>query len=150
MERLLPSAFGPPDLGVEAGPLSQRQRAIVLEDPDADSPVIQHALRAARSSYAPYTGSYAGCALRTEEGSFHAGGYIENAAFNPSVLAVQSALLHLHLRGPGLDTAVISELALVEVDGPTTQLAATRRLLDVIAPEAVFTYRPGRSSREVS
>jgi cytidine deaminase len=144
VEQLLPSAFGPSDLGVEAGLLDQRETAIVVEGADEDSPIVRHALRAARCSYAPYTGAYAGCALRTKQGTFHAGGYIENAAFNPSVLAVQSALLHLHLKGPGLD-AEVSELALVEVDGPTTQLAATQRLLDAVAPEAAFTYRRGRS-----
>ncbi len=117
----------------------------MVEGADDDSPVVRNALRAARFSYAPYTGAYAGCALRTEQGTLHAGGYVENAAFNPSVLAVQSALLHLHLKGPGLDAAEVSELALVEVDGPTTQLAATQRLLGAVAPEAAFTYRRGRS-----
>jgi cytidine deaminase len=144
MEQLLPFAFGPVHLGVEAGLLDQRRTTIVLESDDQDSPVVQQALRAARSSYAPYTDSYAGCALRTEQGTVHAGGYVEIAAFNPSVLAVQSALLHLHLRGPGLDVAEISDVALVEVDGPTTQLAATQRLLDVVAPEATFSYHRGR------
>lgn len=167
LNRLLPAAFGPSDLGVEVGLAQQRPRMIALTDTDfpqprptssagvtvdtagnsrtnADLRLVEEALAAARSSYAPYTGTFAGCALRTEEGGVHAGGYVENAAFNPSVLALQAALLHLHLRGPGLDEARISEVALVEVPGPTTQRAATRRLLDAIAPEAAFSYHHAR------
>lgn len=167
VDQLLPAAFGPADLGVEAGMLEGRLTEIMLHEeqtppashhptpradasssveraPDAgDSNLVWEALQAARSSYAPYTGSFAGCALRTERGTVHTGRYVENAAFNPSVLAIQSALLQLHLRGPGLDAARITDVALVEVDGPTTQLGATRQFLKVVAPEATFSYRRG-------
>ena len=50
----------------------------------ATSSMVYVALEAANMSYAPYSKSYAGVALRTSRGII-AGAHAENAAFNPSI-----------------------------------------------------------------
>ena len=141
LEALLPDSFRPGDLGVAAGPFDQSRVEMTVGN-HRGSALVEAARQAAGSSYAPYTGSYAGCSLQTTEGVTYAASYIENAAYNPSCLALPCALLRFHLHG-GEDTAGrIEQVALVEVQGPTSQRAVTERLLKVTAPAASFSYHP--------
>jgi cytidine deaminase len=123
---LLPSAFGPRDLGAVAALLDHSQlplRASV----DADDALGQAALGAARSSYAPYTGAHAGIALQTAEGTVVTGRYAESAAYNPSLPALQSALVELAFRG--IDRTTVTAAVMLESTAAASQRAAAESLL---------------------
>jgi cytidine deaminase len=127
---LLPQSFGPADLGVAAGLLASRPPSLAV-DPRSDSPLAREALAAASASYAPYTGAYAGLALRLQAGGVVAGRYAESAAYNPSLPALQAALSALALaRGA---RSAIAEAVLVEADGRTSQRTAAEAALRQIA-----------------
>jgi len=108
---LLPSSFGPRDLGISGGLLQRDDHRLVIDDTDD---LAQAALQAANMSYAPYSKSYAGVALRTHDGKIVTGAYAENAAFNPSLSPLPAALSQLNLRGGSWED--IAECALVRVD----------------------------------
>ena len=98
--------------------------------------LVDAALDAASRSYAPYSKSSSGCAIQTDRQTF-AGSYLENAAFNPSLPPLQSALVNLVLAGE--DFAAIRRVVLVEVNGAAiSQRAATEAVLAAIAPRARF------------
>ena len=106
----LPNAFGPQDLGVTQmlfDPQTQRLS-------EHDDPLVQAAINAASQSYAPYTGAYSGIALQLASGYWITGRYAENAAFNPSLPPLQSALILMQLHGhpvSALRRAVLVEVA---------------------------------------
>lgn len=96
LEALLPESFGPADLGVDSYALPPAPVALALLGPPAEAgdPVLAScALDAAGRSRAPFSGRLAGVALRTTGGQVHTGSYIESAAYNPSVPALQAAVL---------------------------------------------------------
>ncbi len=84
LDELLPYSFGPDDLGVSGGMLSD---TTVLTGSGAEL-----ARAAAAKSWAPYSGMKAGVAVRCAEQWF-GGSYLENAAFNPSLNPAQYALI---------------------------------------------------------
>jgi homodimeric cytidine deaminase len=96
-------------------------------------PEIVAALDAARRSYAPYSKSPSGVALRTASGRLYRGSYIENVAFNPSLSPLQTALT-APIAG-GEDYSSISTVALVEAEGARiSQRPVTEIVLRAIAP----------------
>jgi cytidine deaminase len=91
------------------------------------------ALGAARKSYAPYTKAYSGVAIGTRLGHTYKGAYIENAAYNPSLPPLQTALVALITAGESY--SAISEVVLVEEEGaPISQKSAAEAVLSAIAP----------------
>jgi cytidine deaminase len=96
LAELLPSSFGPRDLGITGGLLQRDDHGLTI---DEDDELARAALAAANMSYAPYSKSYAGVALRTRSGEIVSGAYAENAAFNPSLSPLPAALSQLNLRG---------------------------------------------------
>jgi cytidine deaminase len=125
---LLPDAFGPGDLGVTAALMSPQDNHLKLIDPAAD-PVTEAALRAANASYAPYSHSYAGVALRTGDGRVYSGAVAENAAFNPSLSPLEAAVVSLVISG-GRAYSDITDAVLVEVAGAVaSQVSATKAVL---------------------
>ena len=74
-------------------------------------------------SYAPYSKSFAGVAVRTRDGRIFSGAYAENAAFNPSLSPLQAALSQLNLGGAGWSD--IAEGVLVCVDDLHANAART-------------------------
>ena len=86
---LLPQAFGPADLGLTGGLLSAHTKASDSDDLRA------RAKEAAQASYAPYTQSPSGIAIRTKDGQIFTGSYLENAGYNPSLSPLQAALVAL-------------------------------------------------------
>ena len=108
---LLPSAFGPRDLGIEGGLLQRDDHGLRIEE---TGDVAKAALEAANMSYAPYSKSFAGAAVRSRDGSIVRGPYAENAAFNPSMSPLEAALSLLNLRRASWDD--IEEVVLVAVD----------------------------------
>jgi cytidine deaminase len=109
---LLPDAFGPQHLGVSVGLMQHPEQQ--LSGPGLENPLLAAALAAANRSYAPYSGGYAGVALRLHNGDVYSGAYAENAAFNPSLPAMQAALSQVNLAGhewSEIDKAVLVQAA---------------------------------------
>ena len=154
----LPNAFGPKDLNVDGGLMDPKlcTHTLVLNNPSTD-PVIVAALAAACGSYAPYLTpspkvppqpppycgpyGYAGIALQLADGSIHPGRNAENAAYNPSLSPLESALsfANMNLPSPGTLPAV-TRCVLVELQTMSTQLSATQAVLSACAPTVTVEY----------
>jgi cytidine deaminase len=130
LSELLPSSFGPRDLGIDGGLLQPENHALSISDSDV---VAQAALRAANMSYAPYSKSFAGIALRTKDGRIFSAAYAENAAFNPSLSPLPAALSQLNLGGAEWNE--IAEAVLACVDDLHTN--ATRTVLAAVGGVAL-------------
>lgn len=131
----LPRAFGPKDLGVDGGLMAPMDHPLSLDETDE---LAQAAFRAARMSYAPYSRSYAGVALRAGDGRIFFGPYAENAAFNPSMEPLEVALSALNLAGG--DFGGIAEAVLVEVE-PGMHEGAARTVLATVSAAPLRTVR---------
>ncbi len=92
----LPCAFGPDDLGVTTFLMDKCDHGYRLAQADS---LAQAALDAASQSHAPYTQSHSGIALETTNGTIYSGRYAENAAFNPGLPPLQTALIMMMLSG---------------------------------------------------
>lgn len=133
LSSLLPMAFGPRDLGFQNGAFPVRETKLSLAG-KGDDDLIVAALEAAEHSYAPYSGALSGVAIRTKSGRVYKGAYLENAAFNPSLSPLQTAIVQLILAGENYDR--ISRVTLVELrDAKISQASVTRAVLSTIAPE---------------
>tara|TARA_R110000868_G_scaffold73459_4_gene213020 strand:+ start:2273 stop:3148 length:876 start_codon:yes stop_codon:yes gene_type:complete len=134
--KLLPHAFGPGDLKVQGGLLSSQQHALQLMG-NANDDLLLKACEVALKSYAPYTKAYAAVVLRTQGGVLFAGAYLENAAFNPSLPAMQSALVSLAVSGRSVDEVVAAALVQVK-DNVVDHEAAARLVLKALCPTVVL------------
>jgi cytidine deaminase len=124
---LLPHSFGPRDLGVaQPGMLGAWEPALEARI-DGDDELGLAALGAARASYAPYSRAFAGVALQTADGTTVTGRYAESAAYNPSLPALQAALVQLALRGT--DRSKVEAAVLVETNAESSQHSAAKELL---------------------
>lgn len=95
---------------------------------------------AANASYAPYSRCPSGLSLITREGQIFSGSYMESAAYNPGLPALQAALVAF-ICGGGGDYDEIEAVVLVEVRGASVRYASTVRLaLQSIAPLASFHH----------
>jgi len=134
LSAILPSAFGPAALGMKEGAFPVKEANLGLIAPSSD-PLVSAALDAARKSYAPYSKSPSGVAIRSSSGRIYRGSYIENVAFNPSLSPLQTALAALIAAGEPY--TAISHVVLVELKGATiSQKPVTETVLRAIAPEA--------------
>jgi cytidine deaminase len=142
LSSILPSAFGPAALGMTHGALPVRETKLALLQSSSD-PVATAALDATQHSYAPYSNSPAGVAVRSSHGRIYRGSYIESVAFNPSLSPLQVALAALIAAGETY--SAISAVALVEAQGAKiSQKAVTETVLRAIAREVqlqVFSAR---------
>lgn len=137
---LVPDAFGPGDLGVTAALMSPQSHSMTLT-PLIHDPVVKAALAAANASYAPYTFSYAGVALKTRDGGIFTGSVAENAAFNPSMSPLEAAIVNLVISG-GKSYPDIIEAVLVEATGSkASQAVATRAVLSAITSVPLRIYQ---------
>jgi cytidine deaminase len=140
LRELLPSAFGPQDLGFKNGALPIRETNFARPNGNPDELTLA-ALDAARRSYAPYSKAHSGIAIATHSGRIHKGAYIENVAFNPSLSPLQTALAALLVAGESF--AMIERVALVEMEGPViSQKSVTEAALHAIAPAARLQVTP--------
>lgn len=137
---LLPQAFGPQDLGVEGGLITPPARPpkLNLKSESKDQLVIS-ALTAARNSYAPYSQNLAGCAIQTKNDRIYTGPQAENAAFNPSLSPLQTALICLMMDHFGTDFR-ITRTVLVEKPTFVNQREVCQNLLQTVAPNVVLEY----------
>lgn len=118
---LLPAAFGPADLGVKDKLLSPQARTLSLPDAHNDDELAQAALKAAAESYAPVSQNWAGVALKLKSGRIVTGRYGENAAFNPSITAIEAALVNWRLALMTQADDVIVDAVVVEQPTTTSQ-----------------------------
>ena len=135
---LLPDAFGPSDLGVTAALMSPENHGMKLDPPSTD-PLAQAALAAANASYAPYTNDYAGVAIFTANGATYTGRYAENAAFNPSMSPLESALTMWSFGGNTNDA--IKKAVLVQPQSLADQAAVTADVLATVSPAQLQVYK---------
>lgn len=105
--QLLPMRFKPADLLPEPAPplLLQPQHngvqlaaaaRVALRERAGEPAFVQaaaDALQEAVGSYAPYSRCPAGVAIITADGGVYSGGYIESAAYNPSLPPLQTAIV---------------------------------------------------------
>jgi cytidine deaminase len=132
LRELLPLAFGPGDLKISESLLRRGDNKMVMRE-DGQDEVIRAALVAANGGYAPYTRSYAGMALQVEDGGIFVGVISENAAYNPSLSPMQSAVSHMRMWDEGF--AGIRRAVLVEVEGAIcSQVVNASGILGVVAP----------------
>jgi len=132
LSSLLPVAFGPRDLGFKDGAFPVKEVDLSLPKGTSDN-LSMAALEAARKSYAPYTKAYSGVAIGTARGRIYKGSYIENAAFNPSLPPLQTALASLIVAGENYSE--ISRVTLVEIDNAAiSQNSVAKATLSTIAP----------------
>lgn len=128
----MPESFGPADLGVVGGLLTQQPKKA-----NAGEGCVAKAIAAAYDSYAPYTHSISGVAILTKNGRIYSGPYLENAAFNPGLSPLHTALVALKIDKQ--EYTDIVEVRLVEKSAPKiSQVAITQLLLNKIAPEVKF------------
>jgi len=144
LSALLPEAFGPGDLGVAGGLMDPQvglHKLALDSGPPAD-PTLAAALEAAAASYAPYptdrSYNYAGVALERDDGRIFAGRYAENAAYNPSLSPLQSALAFMNMAQPQAGRVV--RCLLVEVPTLGSQRRSTESALPAVAPGIGLEY----------
>jgi cytidine deaminase len=132
LSAILPLAFSPVALGATEGAFPVKERNLALRKTSPDELTLA-ALDAARKSYAPYSKSPAGVALRSVQGRIYRGSYIENVAFNPSLSPLQTALAGLIAAGEPY--SAIASGTLVEVENAKiSQKQVTETVLGAIAP----------------
>lgn len=130
LANLLPDFFGPQHLDNPEGIANQPAVMLKLtsDSKPSNKELAARALKAAEVSYAPYSGSLSGVAVRTKTGSIYSGSYIENVAFNPSLPPLQSAVVALSMKGE-LPTDVEACLLVEFSDARITQADASQAVL---------------------
>lgn len=134
---LLPAAFGPSQLGVDASWMQ-----IPFVDPGAESQAEPIARAIAAASFAPYTGVRAAVVLKLAGGAWVGGAAIESVAYNPSLGPMAMALSQLALREPGCSQSAIEIAYLVESDGPISHYESSAQILRAVAPQAKLIELP--------
>lgn len=136
LPRLLPGAFGPKDLGVTGQLLTPERHSLEWVSPCA-GPGAAAALDAARAAYAPYTAALAGAALVMHDNRTFAGSYLENAASNPTIGPMQSAVVAAVLARASVSS--VAEAVIVQVEGSKIDHARNARfILEKLAPAVVL------------
>lgn len=118
----LPDSFGPKDLDIKYALFDLHQTQPVTPQKDE---LAQAAITAARLSHAPYSQAFSGVALQIGS-QIISGRYIENAAFNPSLPPLQSALNYRRLLG--LSDMPVSRLIMAESPTALSHRAITEEL----------------------
>ncbi len=132
LSELLPQAFGPKNLGFTQGSFPVKRARLSLASGSSDALVVE-ALIAACACHSPYSRSPSGVALLTSSGRVFSGSYIENAAFNPSLPPLETALAGYF--AAGRNAGDIQRAVLVEGKrSGISQQPTTRSALAVLAP----------------
>ena len=133
----LPDPFGPGNLNMPSRLLQPQENGLSVGVPPL--PYGQTLFNHADVSYAQYTKSYAAVAVATSDWvSF--GRLAENAAYNPSLSPLEMALSQLALANRQV-TDIVS-VALVQADGPGSQVSATEAALACVAPHIQLQVYP--------
>jgi cytidine deaminase len=140
LSEFLPQAFGPRQLGQSTGLMARpAQPAGLRLQPSSNDPLVQQAWSAANQSYAPYSRNCAGIAVKSGNGSVFAGRYVENAAFNPSLSPLHTALVQMNMDRPDVHHQ-ITRAVLVERPTAICQRPVCEQLLQSVAPGVNLEY----------
>lgn len=132
LSALLPMAFGPRDLGFQEGAFPVRTAKLKAPATPVDD-LMFAALDAAKNAYAPYSAALSGVGIESKTGRVYKGSYLENAAFNPSLSPLQTALVQMLLAGE--DYAAMTRVLLVEMkSAKISQASVAAAALSTIAP----------------
>lgn len=108
------------------------------------------ALQECRNSYSPYSKCPAGVAIVSESGGIYSGGYIESAAYNPSMIPLCTAIVDAVIDGmpsySKMKTAILVELE----DGAVQHSQTMKVILQQIAPQAELIVLSARWEKEYS
>lgn len=136
LDDLYPAPFQPRALGVMGdtpGRVAWPELAFVGSEPPAA--VAAALVGAGSGAHAPYSGAPSAVVLPTADGRIAAGGCVESVAFNPSVTALQAALVEL--AAARIEPANIVEAWLGCVSGAVVDPEpGFRALLRAVAPGA--------------
>jgi cytidine deaminase len=134
LEDLYPAPFQPRALGVTGdtpGRVTWPDLAFVASEPPAA--VATALLEAGSRAHAPYSGAPSAVVLRTADGRMVSAGCVESVAFNPSITALQAALVEL--AAARIEPSGIAEAWLGCVAGGIVDPEpGFRALLGVVAP----------------
>lgn len=128
LREYLPYAFGPEELNVKERLLTPQTRYAYPLPQSEKNPLINTALLALNRSHSPYSKNCQGVAIQTKDGKLYQGSYAENAAFNPSLPALQVALNHLVLQGQSVE-----QIEAVYMLEKITQLSYHNQAKDLLA-----------------
>jgi cytidine deaminase len=141
LQDYLPESFGPKDLNIDSRLMKSQTPKYVLVEGDAllDNELVTKAINALNLSHAPYSGNYCGIAIKLDNQSIYCGAYAENAAFNPSLPALQVALIQIQMASKQF--SAISEVALVELkSGLISHQASTQSFIDALGLAITVNY----------
>lgn len=135
---LLPTSFGPDDLGNSEKLFSQVQHLAANETSPASisAALYQHYLHA----YCPYTHNQSAVEIKLDTGECFYGRYAENAAYNPSLSPLQSALSQLAMSGKVLSEVNVVGITLLEKQGCANQLQVSLAVLKAYNAEHLLTH----------
>jgi cytidine deaminase len=134
LAQLLPDAFGPKDLGIIHRLMSPPAGSILPQG------IVEKSLETVwQRSYSPYSESPSMCAISLQGGERFYGCYAENAAFNPSLPPLQSALIMVRLAGQSFDRILDVELFELK-DAPVQHYDVTLSLIKAISPAISLRY----------
>ncbi len=137
---LIPKAFGPLDLEMKSGMMAFPTRPIKLKlKTPSEDPLIDRALQTAERSYAPYTKNYSGCAILGSDNKIYMGRYAENAAFNPGMPPLQTAIACMNMAASS-DKLSIDRAALVEHPSECVQKDNSDMVLARFSPGVSLEY----------
>lgn len=120
----LPDSFGGSDLGIEDKILGQTNLPQNLQK---NTDFIKLAKIAHDTCHAPYSGNKSGIALQYDDEEVVTGRYAENAAFNPTLPALQVALNYRRMQGK--NGQMIKRAVMVETPTSLQQKQNTTELL---------------------
>ena len=130
LDDFLPNRFGPKSLGNEKGLMDKYFQELEIDF--VPTLLEAEALTQAKLSYSPYTKTYSGAAIKLKSGEVFQGTYIENAAFNPMVSPLNSAIIHCVMSGKNIND--ISEAVLIEdKDAPNSQIEISKIIINSIS-----------------
>ncbi|KAK1417392.1 hypothetical protein QVD17_26519 [Tagetes erecta] len=118
-------AFQDPSILTKNGNLSNGYCELMIKNKDK---LKIMALEAASDSHAPYSGCPSGVALMDCEGKVYKGSYMESAAYNPSMMPVQAALVAYMVGGGGGYERIVAAVV-VEKEGACVRQEDTARLM---------------------
>lgn len=109
---------------------------------EEDQVLLNHALEAARSAYAPYSEFHVGAAVRLSDGTVITGSNQENAAYPSGTCAERTALFYANASHPGVPVAEIAIIALYH--GQVQQKISPCGSCRQVMAEVSDRYRPYR------
>ncbi|TCK01828.1 cytidine deaminase [Volucribacter psittacicida] len=131
LQHYLPNAFGPQDLAITQRLLLPSLKSYKLPGQPQENPAILTALQALNLSHSPYSQNCHSIVIETKDKQYYMGSYAENAAFNPSLPALQVALNHLLLQGK--DFSQISKVYMLEKSTQISYRNMAEELLSTVS-----------------